>query len=209
MSISHNNLTTQPLTSHEWLPEVSFDINLGRHFQHIGFDYDTYIGYQTDRGLDPQDVIATALHFSTKNEKFFDAYYSPIRRDIGFHGLQNSTNRRANQLIAHELQHKIDHDMGELTITDLAMTAGANVGRSIGKLGLWGAAGLGITAILNRSSFTGEVARLLAGSSLSAYILGRVLYRVNPFEKKAREVEAKNKAKFIYLLARTPDNLQA
>jgi hypothetical protein len=86
------------------LPQVSFDIRLGKKYNLVDFDYEAYIEHLQDCGLTSDDIESTQIYIRSSrlpaiNPGLFTSPPPLITLAAG---------KKANRALIHETQHRID-----------------------------------------------------------------------------------------------------
>src|SRR5256885_209151 len=91
------------------IPEVSFDVKLGKKYKHVDFDYGAYKQMITDMGGEEEDFQNASIQIKPK-KPFFGGRYAPYNRGVPEEGTTEVFGRpkKANKTLAHETQHYLD-----------------------------------------------------------------------------------------------------
>ncbi len=94
------------------LPEVSFDIGLGKKYSYVDFDYNAYQREVNDMGGTRTDFENAKILFKDQGISTTRGSYSPVDESIVV-----KLSSKTNQVLAHETRHYIDHQRGQLDKT--------------------------------------------------------------------------------------------
>jgi hypothetical protein len=192
---SEQKQTNATLDPNHILPSVTFDINLGKQFSRVDFDFDSYIAHLKESGLSDNDVSSTKVQFHDASASHLtQGRYSRYTGAMDVFLEKDTT--ESNKTVIHETQHRIDDAHGLLE-----KYRDKNITMNIIRLGGLAMLAAGIateTAALftdNHTLLTGSSAALITSipAQLGTYIAYK---RITP-ERRARKAEREISTQFI------------
>lgn len=181
----------------ERLPRVSFDLSLGERFGYIDFDFECYIEYLEERGLSDNHIYDSALKLN-RHSFIRGGIYRPssdmVETAVPYTGSQEKTNGS----LRHEIQHKIDHDLGIWRLREGLMTLASYISQPASVLTIIPPAFMATESI--STSVPYEINRGRAG--LIALNIGMIAifagsYYLNPLERRAFRAQKEGEEQFI------------
>ncbi len=173
------------VNNHDIVPEVSFDIALGRKYRQVEFDYDAYQQLVLDLGGTPEDLHGLRMEFYSEKCATEDGFYNYEENTIGI----NLAHSKVGEAIAHETQHYVDVQNGMLP--SKASIAAANIAVKVHLSGLvLCMVGSGLTVY--RSWRTGELPEILSAPTSLMFLpptIGEIAFR-SFYTRNAREKRA-------------------
>ncbi len=191
IAISEATDSSAPLEAPERiLPEVSFDIRIGKKYRYVDFDYDAYFQKATEMGMTPEQIAAVSVHFKKPS-------YSPLRG--GYNRYDKKTEvrmaRRANKTLVHELKHAADDTKGKLGNPVI------NVLGNIGNLSYLPLLGTDLAVDLVQLAGNTKVLESIEANAARgqnvAWFLIMTCYYLTPKEIRARRTARKNKTTIL------------
>ena len=167
----------------EVLPEVSFDIDLGRKYSYVDFDYDAYRNQIRSMGGDELDFQQADIRFEDRGLSVTRGYYSPTTEEIVV-----AASGRTNTVLAHETQHYLD---GRDGLLDRRRAIAANLTSRVSNLATLALfATIGMSA-LPETNPIGEIGDALIDevriTQFAAAVTAFYLYYLSPAEMRARQ----------------------
>ena len=187
-----------PLLSNENVPIVSFDINLGKKYQFVDFDYEAFDEEANRLGISDEDKGGLSIEIKRKPSlinyrsrgSYWENHISVVSR------------KKVNQSFSHELKHYADDKVEPLTI---------DTRYRIGKFSGYALAGLINAGLLELA--IGEMPgpkqdeifhhaddRRIFGAAMGTAFLARLWgYTLNPVEVRARKAAKQSQANIVTL----------
>lgn len=167
----------------EVLPEVSFDIDLGKKYSYVDFDYDAYHRQVVRMGGDKVDYQEASIRFEDRGLSLTRGYFSPSTEEIVV-----ATGERTNATLAHETKHYLD---GRDGLLDRRRAIAANLSSRVSTLATLALFGTLAMSVVPETNFIGEFgdawideARIV---QFTAAATSFYLYYLSPAEMRARQ----------------------
>jgi hypothetical protein len=179
----------------EVVPEITFDIKLGKRYDYVDFDYAAYDDYLRAKGLSDEDIEGTTIRFKRS------------RAIIPYHGIYNRWTKkttvyiggkkhgRANRVLTHETQHRVDH-VKKIKVYDTyanAVIAGGGVGL------LWTGISKTVEGIREDNLTAIDQGRAYWWAGLGVLALHGLINHFTRAERRARQA-AKNPPRILRLI---------
>lgn len=181
--------STQVATLPDHYPQVTFDVSLGKKYENVDFDYNSFAEEANRLGVAPEDIDKLSINIGAKLPGKNGVYYPKnVTIDI-------AAKKTANKTLSHEIQHFSDDLQGNLIfdpriiIGDIATRA--SLPTSLTSLGL----SVGYHARYIGAEITS------AGVATCFMVAGAAIwgYSNHPIEKRAEQAAKDSTAKIITL----------
>jgi len=177
----------------ESIPQVSFDIRLGKRTAYVDFDYTAFVIAAYADGVSPEQVEDLSIHFKagsfTSLALFSKAHYDVRKNSMEIAVPRKMERHKLNKIVAHETNHFVDRATRGMPLRD-------KVWRGLeGALPIWGiyVSFLGLVDAVHASAdYKPELVsnsrwEVIAGAA--AAVIGGAMYQLNPAERRARSAE--------------------
>lgn len=167
----------------EILPEVSFDIDLGKKYSHVDFDYVAFRNQIRNMGGDNSDYQQANIRFEDRGLSPTRGYYSPSTQEIVV-----ATSEKTNDVLAHETRHYLD---GRDGLLDRRRAIAANLSSHASTIATIALLGTLVMSIMPESSLVGQFGDAWIDevriAQFAAAVASFYLYYLSPAEIRARE----------------------
>lgn len=171
-------------------PSVSFDIELGKKYSQVNFDYDEFSILADEYGMNAEDRTAIEINVTKPSRIVGGSYYS-IKRQI-----KVGADKKVNNTFAHELKHASDDFEGKL-ITGKGYIIGSCAMLLFVPSAVISAAS---SITMNYSDFVRDHVHLpVTGTHIGIMAVGLLGYRMHPIERRAFKAGRKQQREIITL----------
>ncbi len=194
---------TQSDIDYDRLPEVSFDVRLGKRLKTIDFNYVDYIDHLHDQGLGQADIENTKVHI--RNSRGLEVvgiapqgWYNADNQVVHVKALRPLSPKLINKRLLHETSHRIDHALG--THASLKLNVVGNLGVIAGNALVFGCyIPLGLHEI-NNNQAARDVGEIMLSAGLTTLLASSGFrHFIHPDERRAYSAQKQQK-QFISII---------
>lgn len=195
--VKNNSEITASTGLPEDSPLVSMDISLGKKYQEVNFDYDSFQQEAARLGLSPQDTAGMPMRIKAPRLKDVKGGFYDIDGDKG---ITVNANNKTNRRISHELKHKAD-DIKGMPMKDAKYKVGRSSAIIFDKAAALGLIG-GVAAVAGSEAAEHIVTNPAYLIGLGGTALAATGYVFHPAERRARKAAESSSAQIVNFVKR-------